>query len=128
MKDIQGLTSITENLAQLCFAASSFRRVLNDTIVDIQGNKDGLIQLQEANNNPRTIPHDVADPHAWKEGRRIRRENGFYFMLKCSDLIVRCMWAEQLIPCEEVISQLRTENGFCCEFNMMPATVMRSSL
>lgn len=35
----------------------------------------------------------------------------------CSDLIIKCIWAGEIVNCTEIILTRRTNEGFCCTFN-----------
>lgn len=55
-------------------------------------------------------------------------EYGWKTLLNCSDMIVKCVLAQEILPCTELFFHVRTENGFCCEFNMIPGTILRKNM
>lgn len=42
-------------------------------------------------------------------------------MQPCKAMLKRCIWYDQLIPCEELFFITKSSEGFCCSFNNVRA-------
>ncbi len=38
-------------------------------------------------------------------------------MMRCTDMILVCLWQGEYVPCTQLFSVRRTDNGYCCSFN-----------
>jgi hypothetical protein len=43
-------------------------------------------------------------------------------MFPCSDLLVKCRWAGEIVDCRKIFKPTETTNGYCCGFNIIPET------
>lgn len=127
--DIREAFFMSEYIAQFCFSAQSLRRLLNDSLVDSHGDPDTLVfvpsvvqQLVDQGLIPESITENDIPPEMYQKIAQL----GVRGITNCSDLIIKCMWALDFIPCEELFRFVRTEYGWCCQFNMMPSTILRN--
>ncbi|CAL8134972.1 unnamed protein product [Orchesella dallaii] len=42
----------------------------------------------------------------------------------CSEMILYCLWLDQPYSCSDLFTQIQTDYGFCCSFNMIPKELM----
>ena len=57
---------------------------------------------------------DVLDEHRKKFGGVLQK-----VMHTCSKMILACVWQGKMVPCTELFSVRRTDDGFCCSFNTL---------
>ena len=57
---------------------------------------------------------DVLDKHRKKFGGVLQK-----VMHTCSKMILACVWQGKMVPCTELFSVRRTDDGFCCSFNTL---------
>lgn len=127
LADLQETVFIIEQTTQYCLAAPSFRRLLNDTMLDSVGKEDAFGIVHEKFFALAGISNITEANAHWETKLRLL-DYGHRSIMSCEDLIVRCLWAQKFIPCKDVFRHVRTEYGMCCEFNMMPHTILRNVL
>ena len=75
--------------------------VLYDNEVELLYNLDG------------NVTH-VLNKHKKKFGGVLQK-----VMHTCSKMILACVWQGKMVPCTELFSVRRTDDGFCCSFNTL---------
>lgn len=125
VKELLDTFFVGEQVAHYCLAAPSFRRRLNETLRDVEGNEDLISHLQNflADLN-KLYPSYSQDNVSMESRARV----GYYArkgIISCSDMIVNCMWALKFVQCDELFRYVYTDHGLCCQFNMMPMSILR---
>ncbi|ODM96336.1 Pickpocket protein 28 [Orchesella cincta] len=43
---------------------------------------------------------------------------------QCSEMLLKCMWNDEVVNCNELFKPIETDFGECCVFNMVPPTLL----
>ncbi|CAL8073003.1 unnamed protein product [Orchesella dallaii] len=117
---------LSEYLSHHCLAAPSFRRLLQETLIDANGDNDFVDILNEFLLLNYVIT-DRISADAFEELYKEKTINfSRYAAPHCEDMILRCMWENQFILCKDFFFPIATQHGVCCVFNMMPRFILKN--
>ncbi|ODN05519.1 Sodium channel protein Nach [Orchesella cincta] len=112
---------------QFCFQAKSFRRYMNEKIVDIKGYPDYVLQINDYIMSRDDTAYDgiykFLDSYSDELGDLYKHATH-----NCQDMILKCMWEENELPCHKMFFEINTRHGRCCVFNMMPKYILGNLL
>ncbi|CAL8073005.1 unnamed protein product [Orchesella dallaii] len=152
MSDLKSGILFLDHVTHICLSAKSFRRHMNESLFDAQGNPDVVTstdkQLQEIKDNLFNILYQTEGvnnmnsaffKNVWVKGKvtflrqskiiSIMVYEAFEFVQmapSCEDMILKCMWARKPLNCTDIFFEIRTRHGSCCVFNMMPKYILRN--
>ncbi|ODN05518.1 Pickpocket protein 28 [Orchesella cincta] len=130
-----------DHMTHMCLSAKSFRRLINESVFDGEGNPD-LINIVDT--DLRSLKDDLLEHIYQAIGKKslghdmkfYKKENATWSQVtcfdtyvkitpRCEDMILKCLWARQPLNCSEIFFQISTRHGRCCVFNMMPKYILR---
>lgn len=120
----QALVVVSRHLTHFCLAAPSFRRLVNETITDADGNEDIVRRLrkflqvnQSSSEELMNAVHEVIKTNIAQYVQNASH--------KCEDMIPACVWRRKVVNCSEYFQPIETQHGACCVFNMMPRYILK---
>lgn len=122
---------LSEHMTHYCMAAPSFRRLLNETLLDIFGEPDYVQEIQDYITNKRSEAENYADILEYShdsvtdEIKYNVSKFSHSASHNCEDMILKCMWAREIISCDKLFNKIATQHGSCCVFNMMPDYILK---